>query len=123
MEVLDAPVTNARWKPLWLLFGDLKSKNAFQRWIARYQTWFGERDMDQQYFPEIPRSGRHALTFCEIPSGLKLCPLSLDFVFPDGSVERWAWVLQNCRKPVYVTPDGLGFVSSKDAVHFKLKWC
>jgi hypothetical protein len=122
MEVCDSPITVHRQAPVWIFFGKLKDKNAFQRWIARYREWFGGNDIDRAYFPVLPISGRHTLTFLTIPSGMKLDPRMMDMTFPDGSVERWAWVLSNCRNPVYVTPNGLAFTSAKEALHFKLRW-
>jgi hypothetical protein len=125
VEILDHPVENARCKPIWVLFKYARDRRRFQTWLKKYSKWFLGDDLASTYFPQLPRSGRYSLTHITIPAGLMTDFTTLELNAPNGSIERWIWVLQHCKRPVYVTPEGRGlaFTSQTEAMHFKLKWC
>lgn len=124
IEVTDNPIERPVFRPIWLLFERKTDLNALKRWLAKYSKWFGSADLNDSYYPELPAFGRKTLSFIKIPSGLMYDPCSMDLTAPEGSVDRWTWIIQNCKKPVYVLPHGVGlaFTSEVEAMHFKLKW-
>jgi len=118
-SITQSPVVQLSGHPLVVLFGRRRDRTAFQRWLKRYQKWFGAYEVEHNYLPELPENGSLRLNIVNTPFA------RTDFMspdsFPDGFAERWSWVITNCKTPVYLLPNrGFGFRSLNDAVHFKL---
>lgn len=125
IEVTAAPIERPVYRPLWVLFERKSDLRAYQKWFAKYSKWFGEADPTVTFYPPLPETGRHTFNFIKIAAGEIYDPMVDQMTVPTGSVDRWIWVLQNCRKPVYHLPKGVGlaFTSQTEAMHFKLRWC
>jgi hypothetical protein len=117
---LESPIIEIRGHPIWILFGKKTDRTAFKKWLARYKNWFGGKPIEENLLPEFPENGRVCVSIVCTPF------MRNDFgssEYPEGFVERWAWVIQHCKKPVFLMPTrGLAFTNLNEAIHFKLKW-
>lgn len=120
-ETLDNPISDRRGYGIWVLFGKRADRTAFTKWLAKYKLWFTERPIHDTFLPDFPSSGCVRISVVNTPFARQ------DFMsenYPDGFSERWAWVIEHCKSPVYLMPTrGLAFTSEKEGMHFKLRWC
>lgn len=117
--IAESPIVEVGGYTLWIMFGERKDRSAFTRWMARYSKWFGGVDPTTTFMPELPENGQ--IRICIVSTSFTKYDVFNDQQFPDGFVERWSWIITNCRKPVYVMPQrGFAFTDVKEAVHYKL---
>jgi hypothetical protein len=119
---IEYPIGSFHAHPQWIIFGNRRDRTVFKNWLKTYEKWFGEKGLEASFFPESPASGRYSLSFLAHPIGAKLSYVTLNMEYPADAIEKWTWVLHNCKKPVYSMPNGLAFSSMHDAMLFKLRW-
>ena len=116
--VAENPVVELSGHTLWVLFGEKKDRTAFTRWLARYSQWFSV-DPATSFFPELPETGNLKISI--VSTSFARQDLFAEGMFPEGFVDRWSWIINHCRKPVYLMPNrGFAFTDVKEAVHYKL---
>lgn len=120
---LESPVVEVRGHPIWVIFGKRKDRTAFTKWLAKYRAWFVDRPIEENFLPEFPENGRVTVNIVSTPFMWQDFMMGAD-CYPDGFSERWAWVIEHCRKPVFLMPTrGLAFTNAEEGMHFKLRWC
>ncbi len=120
----ESPVCELRALPLWIMFGRRRDRTSFQRWLNKYRQWFApHQEMEHEFLPDLPESGQVKLAIISTSFTKMDIMFSDQKQFPEGFVERWSWIITNCKKPVCVMPNrGFGFRNVNEAVHYKLNF-
>lgn len=120
----ERPIYERSVSPHYILFNDKKDRINFTKWLNRYKKWFQNEEIENSFLPELPISGSHTLHILKHNiSAYDLASGVASESFSDDFIKLWIWVIQNCKKPVYVlSTNSFAFSDAKDAVHFKLYW-
>lgn len=114
-----SPVMEVIGQPIVVIFGRKTDFNSFKRYVEKIKRWFPEDDIQDTIIPQCPKSGTHRLTYVSHNDAIGVDPATFEPI-TSAAMELWAWIVKNCRRPVYRTSLGFAFSSERDALHFKM---